>query len=274
MTAFRVAAVQTVSGGDVGENLARIAPWIDEAASRGAKLVLLPEYFGLLGARGTDKLAAAERDGDGPQQAFLASAARRHGIHVVGGCVPIATDVPSRVRSACLVYGPDGERVARYDKMHLFAFRHSSERYDESATIAPGEAPAAFDAPFGRVALSICYDLRFPELYRALGDVALTLVPAAFTVPTGRAHWELLLRARAVENQCYVLAAAQGGTHPSGRATYGHSMLVDPWGDIVAMHATGEGVVIGNVDPGRIAEVRAQLPALTHRRIGAPGRTA
>ena len=271
MTAFRVAAVQTVSGGDVRENLARIAPWIDEAAARGAKLVLLPEYFGLLGARSRDKLAVAERDGEGPQQAFLAQAACRHGIYLVGGCVPVATDDPSRVRSACLVYGADGERVARYDKMHLFAFQHGSERYDEAATIAPGERPVAFDAPIGRVAMSICYDLRFPELYRALGEVALILAPSAFTVPTGKAHWELLLRTRAVENQCYLLAAAQGGTHPSGRSTYGHSMLVDPWGDIVAMHATGEGLVVGDVDPARIADVRGRLPALRHRRIDAPG---
>ena len=268
MTPLRVAAVQTVSGGDVRDNLARIAPWIDAAAARGAKLVLLPEYFALLGARPSDKLAVAERDGDGPQQAFLASTARRHGIHLVGGCVPIATADASRVRSACLVYGPGGERIARYDKMHLFAFAHGDERYDEAATIEPGERPVAFDTPLGRVALSICYDVRFPELYRALGDVALILVPSAFTVPTGRAHWELLLRARAVENQCYLLAAAQGGTHPNGRATFGHSMLVDPWGEVVAMHATGEGLVVGDVEPDRIAEVRAKLPAHAHRRIG------
>ena len=142
------------------------------------------------------------------------------------------------MRSACLVYGPDGERVARYDKMHLFAFSDGDERYDEARTIEPGERVVAFDAPCGRVGLSICYDIRFPELYRALGDLALILMPAAFTVPTGTAHWELLLRARAVENQCYLLAAAQGGMHPNGRATYGHSMLVDPWGDIVAEHAS------------------------------------
>ena len=264
---FRVAAVQTVSGGSVAENLAQIAPLIARAADEGAQLVLLPEYFGLLGARATDKLAVAERDGGGPQQDFLAAAARTRAMFVVGGCVPISTGDPGRVRSACLVYGPEGQRVARYDKLHLFAFDDGTERYDEARTIEPGEGVGAFEAPCGRVALSICYDIRFPELYRALGDVALILMPAAFTVPTGTAHWELLLRARAVENQCYLLAAAQGGMHPNGRATYGHSMLVDPWGDIVAEHALGPGLVIGDVDPSRIADVRRKLPALAHRRL-------
>jgi deaminated glutathione amidase len=266
---YRVAAVQTVSGGNVGENLAQIAPLIARAADAGAQLVLLPEYFGLLGARATDKLAAAERDGVGPQQDFLAENARMHSMLVVGGCVPIATEDPGRVRSACLVYGADGERVARYDKMHLFAFSDGEERYDEARTIQPGERVVAFDAPCGRVGLSICYDIRFPELYRALGDLALILMPAAFTVPNGTAHWELLLRARAVENQCYVLAAAQGGMHPNGRATYGHSMLVDPWGDILAEHASGPGVVIGDVDAARTADVRRKLPAYAHRRLHA-----
>ena len=266
-TKFRVAAVQTVSGGDVGENLAQIAPMVAKAADAGAQLALLPEYFGLLGARATDKLAVAERDGDGPQQAFLAEVARRHAMYVVGGCVPIATGDRERVRSACLVYAPDGRRAARYDKLHLFAFSEGAERYDEARTIEPGDATAAFEAPCGRVGLSICYDVRFPELYRALGDLALILVPAAFTVPTGTAHWSLLLRTRAVENQCYLLAAAQGGMHPNGRATYGHSMLVDPWGEVVAEHATGPGVVVGDVDPGRIEEVRRKLPAMQHRRL-------
>lgn len=264
---FRVAAVQTVSGGDVGENLSRIAPLLAQAAEAGAQLALLPEYFGLLGARASDKLAVAERDGSGPQQDFLAQTARRYSMFVVGGCVPIATEDAGRVRSACLVYAPDGARVARYDKMHLFAFSDGQERYDEARTIQPGERVVAFDAPCGKVGLSICYDIRFPELYRALGDMTLILMPAAFTVPTGKAHWELLLRARAVENQCYLLAAAQGGMHPNGRATYGHSMLVDPWGDIVAEHASGPGIVVGNVDAARLADVRRKLPALAHRRL-------
>jgi nitrilase len=262
---FRVAAVQMVAGGDIGVNLAQAGPLVDDAARAGAELVLLPEYFGILGARATDKLAARERDGDGRQQAFLADCARRHGIIVVGGSVPIDTGDPQRVASACLVYGGDGARIARYDKMHLFAFRDGEEEYDESRTIVPGAAPVAIDLPCGRAALSICYDVRFPELYRSHPDLALILMPAAFTARTGAAHWELLLRARAVENQCYLLAAAQGGIHPGGRRTFGHSMLVDPWGEVVARRAEGPGLVVGDVDPRRIGEIRAKLPAVLHR---------
>jgi len=268
---FCVAAVQTVSGSDVARNLAEIEPLIAHAAEAGAQLVLLPEYFGLMGMRATDKVAAAEADGAGPQQAFLARAAQRHAVYVVGGCVPIASSDPQRVRSACLVYGPDGRRVARYDKMHLFAFSEGAERYDEAQTIEPGARPVAFESPWGRIGLSICYDVRFPELYRSLGDMALVLVPSAFTVPTGKAHWSLLLRARAVENQCYVLAAAQGGTHPNGRATYGHSMLVDPWGNVVGERDTGAGCVVGEVDATILADVRRKLPALAHRRLAPAG---
>jgi nitrilase len=262
---FRVAAVQMVAGSDIGVNLAQAGPLVDDAARAGAELVLLPEYFGILGARATDKLAARERDGDGRQQAFLSDCARRHGIVVVGGSVPIDTGDPQRVASACLVYGGDGARLARYDKMHLFAFRDGEEEYDESRTIVAGAAPVAIDLPCGRAALSICYDVRFPELYRSHRDLALILLPAAFTARTGAAHWELLLRARAVENQCYLLAAAQGGIHPGGRRTFGHSMLVDPWGEVVARRAEGPGSVVGDVDPGRIDEIRAKLPALLHR---------
>jgi len=262
---FRVAAVQMVAGGDIGVNLAQAGPLVDDAARAGAELVLLPEYFGILGARATDKLAARERDGDGRQQAFLADCARRHGIVVVGGSVPIDTGDPERVASACLVYGRDGARIARYDKMHLFAFRDGEEEYDESRTIVAGAAPVAIELPCGRAALSICYDVRFPELYRSHSDLALILMPAAFTARTGAAHWELLLRARAVENQCYLLAAAQGGIHPGGRRTFGHSMLVDPWGEVVARRAEGPGWIVGDVDPGRIDEIRAKLPAVLHR---------
>jgi predicted amidohydrolase len=267
---MRVAAVQTIAGGDVAENLAQAETLVAEAAARGAQLIVLPEYFGILGARATDKLAAKENDGAGPQQDFLARVAREHRSIVVGGSVPIASDEPGRVRSACLVYGPDGTRIARYDKIHLFRFSQGSEDYDETRTIQPGNATVTFDAPCGPVGLSICYDVRFPEFYRALGECALLLVPAAFTATTGAAHWELLLRARAVENQCYVLAAAQGGLHPNGRRTWGRSMLVDPWGVIVAMREEGPGVVVGDVDPERLAEVRRQLPALTHRVLKQP----
>ncbi len=262
---MRVAAVQTVSGGDVADNLAQVEPLVAKAAAQGAQLIVLPEYFGILGKHASDKLAAKERDGGGPQQDFLARMAREHRAYVVGGSVPIDTGEAGHVASACLVYGPGGARVARYDKIHLFRFAKGTEDYDETRTIVPGNAAVAFDAPCGRIGLSICYDVRFPELYRALGDCSLLLVPAAFTATTGAAHWGLLLRTRAVENQCYVLAAAQGGLHPNGRRTWGHSMLVDPWGAIVAEKDEGPGIVVGDIDPERIAEVRTQLPALTHR---------
>ena len=264
---LRVAAIQMTSGADVAANLRRAGALVDEAAAAGAALVLLPENFGLMGLHARDKLAAQERDGDGPQQAFLAGCAREHRQYVIGGSVPIASGDPTHARQSLLAYGPDGARVARYDKIHLFRFTHGDEDYDEAKTIAAGSEPASFAAPCGRVGLSICYDLRFPELYRALGAMALAVVPAAFTARTGEAHWETLLRARAIENQCYVLAAAQTGIHPGGRRTWGHSMLIDPWGRIVAARAEGEGVVVGDVEPARLAEVRAKLPALAHRTL-------
>jgi deaminated glutathione amidase len=264
---FPVAAVQTVSGGDVAANLATIEPLVVDAVRQGAQLVLLPEYFGIFGARATDKVAVRETDGAGPQQQFLARLAREHGIWMVGGTVPIAAADPARVRSALLVFDPTGRRAARYDKIHLFAFSQGEERYDEARTIEAGSEPVTFDAPCGRVGLSVCYDLRFPELYRSYRDVALILAPSAFTATTGIAHWHLLLRARAVENQCYVLAAAQGGLHPGGRRTYGHSVLIDPWGVVVAELEQGPGVIVGDILPERIAAVRRELPALAHRRL-------
>jgi predicted amidohydrolase len=265
---FVVAAVQTLSGGDVAENLAAVEAQIVEAARRGAQLVLLPEYFGIFGQRATDKVAARETDGDGVQQAFLARVAQQCGIWLVGGTLPIAIADPARVRAASLVFAPDGRRIARYDKMHLFTFSQGDERYDESKTIEPGTEPVAVDLPCGRVGLSVCYDLRFPELYRHLGTLSLLLVPAAFTAVTGAAHWHVLLKARAIENQCYVLAAAQGGLHPGGRRTYGHSLLIDPWGVVLAeKEEEGPGIVIGAVDPERLLQVRRDLPALQHRRL-------
>jgi nitrilase len=264
---FRVAAVQTVSGSDVDANLRAVEPLIVEAARQGAQLVALPENFAIFGARATDKVAVREADGSGAQQAFLSRVAREQRIWLVGGTVPIAIADPKRIRSASLVFGLDGRRVARYDKMHMFAFSQGGEHYDEEKTIEPGEELVAFDAPFGRVGLSVCYDLRFPELYRRLGRLALIVVPSAFTAVTGAAHWHVLLRARAIENQCYVLAAAQGGLHPGGRRTYGHSVLIDPWGVILAERDEGPGVVIGDIDPARLAQVRRDLPALEHRRL-------
>jgi deaminated glutathione amidase len=265
VASFRVAAVQTVSSADVADNLAQIAPLVADAAGQGAELILLPEYFGIFGNRATDKVVVREADGTGPQQDFLQRLAREHGVWMIGGTVPLATADPSHVRSALLVYDPDGHRVARYDKMHLFAFSQGSETYDEARTIERGTSPATFDAPFGRVGLSICYDLRFPELYRAYRGVSLIVVPSAFTATTGAAHWHILLQARAIENQCYVLAAAQGGLHANGRRTFGHSVLIDPWGVVVAERAEGPGVVVGDISGERLAQVRADLPALQHR---------
>ncbi len=263
-----VAALQMVSTPDVVRNLDEAGCLIAEAAAGGAQLVLLPEYFCFMGRRDTDKLAIAEPYQDGPIQRFLGDAARHHGVWVIGGTLPLAAPEPSRVLNTTLVFDPEGREAARYDKIHLFNFEKGEESFDEARTIRPGETVQAFEAPFGRVGLSVCYDLRFPELYRRLGDCALMVVPSAFTYTTGRAHWETLLRARAVENQCYVLAAAQGGMHENGRRTWGHSMLIDPWGEIVAVRDEGPGVVAGALDPARIAEVRQSLPAWRHRVLG------
>lgn len=265
---FPVAALQMVSTPDRERNLAEAGRLIAEAAAGGAKLVLLPEYFCFMGYKDRDKLTVREPYRDGPIQQFLSDAARTHGIWVIGGTLPLVAPEPARVLNTSLVFDPRGEEVARYDKIHLFSFEKGEESFDEARTIRPGAEACTFAAPFGRVGLSVCYDLRFPELYRKLGDCALMVVPSAFTYTTGRAHWEILLRARAIENQCYVLAAAQGGKHENGRRTWGHTMLVDPWGDIVAVRDEGAGVVAGNVDPARIAEVRASLPAWRHRVLG------
>jgi predicted amidohydrolase len=265
----RVAAVQMVSGARVEENLRTAALWIAEAARLGAQLVALPEYFCLMGLRDRDKVAVREADGHGPVQEFLAEQAALHGIWLAGGTVPLAAPDAGHVYNTTLVFDPAGRRAARYDKIHLFAFQQGEEAYDESRTIAPGTDPVALDCTIDgtrlRVGLSICYDLRFPELYRRAPAADLILVPAAFTATTGKAHWEVLLRARAIENLCYVLAPAQGGRHENGRATYGHTMLVDPWGEIVAVQDEGAGVVLGDIDPVRLAACRASLPALAHR---------
>ena len=261
----RVAAIQMISTPRVDENLRTAAALIAQAAGEGAELVALPEYFPIMGRRDADKIAVREPDGNGPIQDFLAETASRHGVWVVGGSLPLVASVPDKVLNTCLVFNPQGVRVARYDKIHLFGFQKGEECYNESATIEPGRQPATFDAPFGRVGLSICYDLRFPELFRALGEVDLLVLPAAFTEVTGRAHWEILLRARAIENQCYVLAIGQGGVHENRRETHGNSMLIDPWGEVIARRDKGEGIVIGELDHARIAEVRASLPALSHR---------
>jgi deaminated glutathione amidase len=265
---MKIAALQMVSTADVARNLEAAARLIDEAAQAGAALVVLPEYFCLMGRADTDKLAVAEADGAGTIQQMLADQARRSAVWVVGGTLPLRTADPQRVRNSCLVYGPQGQRVARYDKIHLFAFDNGREHYDEGRVLERGEHSVAFDADGWRVGLSVCYDLRFPELYRELSrpPCDLICVPSAFTYTTGRAHWELLLRARAVENQCYVIAPAQGGRHDNGRQTWGHTLIVDPWGEVLACRDEGAGVVLAQMERECIARVRKQLPALSHRR--------
>jgi predicted amidohydrolase len=260
-----VAAVQMVSGISPQANQDAAAAGIAQAAKAGARVVALPEYFCLLGRRDTDKVDLREADGSGPLQAFLAAQARAHGIWLIGGTVPLVASRPSRVRNTSLVFDPEGRRLARYDKIHLFGFQRGTERFDESATIEAGRTPVVVDIEGWRIGLSVCYDLRFPELYRVLAPCDLIVVPSAFTHTTGQAHWEVLLRARAIENQCYVLAPAQGGVHENGRRTWGHSMLIDPWGEVLEVLPEGPGVVLGALRRARLAEVRRSLPALAHR---------
>ena len=265
---MKIAAVQMVSTTSVEKNLDTARALLARAAREGAELAILPEYFCIMGRSDRDKLQVAEAPGDGPIQSMLAETARENRLWLVGGTLPLRGGEEGRARNANLVFSPTGQAVARYDKIHLFRYDNGKEQYDEGRTLEAGSAPVAFDAGGVRVGLSVCYDLRFPELYRALmtPPCDLLCVPSAFTHPTGLAHWEVLLRARAIENQCYVAAAAQGGRHENGRRTYGHSMIVDPWGEVVAMLPEGEGIVAGEVRRERIAEVRTQLPALEHRR--------
>lgn len=263
----RIAALQMVSGHRVAENLATAGRLVDQAVEQGAQLVVLPEYFPIIGAADADRVRAREAFGHGPVQEWLAETAQRHGLWVIAGSIPLAASSPDKMRNSSLVFNPAGECVERYEKIHLFGFKKGDESYDEASFIEPGDQPVAVDTPYGRIALSICYDLRFPELYRALAPVDLILVPAAFTETTGRAHWEILLRARAIENQCYLLAVGQGGRHENGRMTHGNSMIVDPWGEILDRKLKGPGVVIADLDHQRIAEIRESLPALAHRKL-------
>lgn len=271
--AFTAAVVQMVSGSDVAANLASAGRLIARAAEAGARLVALPENFALLGRREQDKLAVAEDDGTGPIQDFLADTSARHGIHLVGGTIPLRGADPQRVRAACLLHGPDGRRLARYDKIHLFDVNvgaDGGERYRESASIEPGDAVVTADTDLGRIGLAVCYDLRFPELFRALlADGAEILVlPSAFTETTGAAHWHLLCRARAVENLCYLLAPGQGGLHDNGRRTYGHSLIAGPWGEVLGEHTdTGEGIACADIDLAAMSRLRERFPALQHRRL-------
>jgi len=263
----RVAAVQLASGPNIKGNLNEAGRLIEMAVAGGSKLVALPEYFAIMGLRDGDKVRAREKPGDGPIQEFLATEARKHGIWLVGGSVPLDASSPDKVRNSCLVYDDQGRLAARYDKIHLFGFEMGKERYEEERTIEPGRDVVTVDSPFGRLGLSICYDLRFPELYRAMKPVDIILVPSAFTETTGKAHWETLVRARAIENLAYVLAPAQGGYHLSGRETHGDSMIVDPWGVVLDRLPRGSGVVMASVNLQHLRNLRQSLPALTHRTL-------
>lgn len=264
---FRVAAIQMASGPSVSANLEEAARLIEDAASQGAQLVVLPEYFCIMGMKDTDKLAVREQPGDGQIQKFLSETAKRLRIWLVGGSVPLTSSEPDKVYNSCLVYADNGEQVARYDKIHLFGLQLGHEHYAEEKTIKAGNKVVTVDSPFGRIGLSICYDLRFPELFRLMNNVDIILAPAAFTAITGKAHWEVLVRARAVENMAYVIAPGQGGYHVNGRETNGDSMIVDPWGVVMARLPRGSGAVVATIDPEYQTSLRTNLPALDHRTL-------
>ncbi len=269
---MRVAAIQMISSAVLEDNLAAAAALIAQAADQGAELVVLPEYFCMIGQSDGDKLAIQEPFGEGPIQQFLAASARQHGVWLVAGTIPLSASGPDRVFNSSLAFDPQGTCVARYDKIHLFRFDNGRERYDESRVLDRGATPTRFallsrDGHTWQVGMSVCYDLRFPELYRSYAEQGtdLLLVPAAFTHTTGQAHWEILLRARAIENLAFVAASAQGGVHPNGRQTWGQSMLIDPWGEVLSSLAQGQGVVVAELDASSMAQRRSQLPALQHR---------
>jgi nitrilase len=268
---IKIAAIQMASGPHVGANLSEAERLIEVAVNQGAKLVVLPEYFAIMGLKDTDKVLVREEEGKGQIQDFLSKIAKKHKIWLIGGSVPLTSNFPNKVRNSCLVYDDKGKLAARYDKIHLFGLSLGNERYHEEKTIEPGDAVKVVDTPFGKIGLTICYDLRFPELYRAMGEVSIIVVPSAFTDTTGKAHWESLIRARAIENLCYVIAPAQGGYHISGRETHGNTMVVDPWGVILDRLPRGSGVVMANMNPKYQDSLRKSLPALKHRTIKTVG---
>jgi nitrilase len=263
----KIAGIQMASGPQVSANLSEAERLIEIAAAQGAKLIALPEYFAIMGLKDTDKVKAREKEGTGPIQRFLAKMAKKHQVWLVGGTVPLETEDPNKVRNSCLVFDPTGKLAARYDKIHLFNLDLGNEHYREDDTIQAGDKVVVLDTPLGRIGLSVCYDLRFPELFRAMGEVDLIVVPSAFTDTTGKAHWETLVRARAIENLCYVLAPAQGGYHLSGRETHGNSMIVDPWGVVLDRLPRGSGVVVAGINPAYQESLRKSLPALKHRTL-------
>ena len=264
-SAFKVAAIQMASGPNVAGNLSEARRLIAKAAEQGARLVVLPEFFAIMGMNDQDKIKVREQLGQGPIQSFLSETARQYKVWLGGGSIPLSASAPDKVLNSCLVFDEQGTQVARYDKIHLFNLELGNERYDEAKTIEPGKQVVVVDSPFGRIGLAVCYDLRFPELFRAMKDVDIIVLPSAFTETTGKMHWEVLVRARAVENLAYVIAAAQGGYHVNGRETHGNSMVVNPWGGVLDRLPRGSGVVIAEVNPSYQASLRASLPALGHR---------
>ncbi len=266
-TFYRVAAIQMASGPQVKANLEEATRLVTLAASTGARIVVLPEYFAVMGMRDTDKVAIAEQDDDGEIQRWMSQLAAKHRLWLIGAGVPLVSPIAGKVRNSCLVYDKTGARVARYDKIHLFSMAIGQEQFNESNTIEAGDAVKVVESPYGRIGLSICYDLRFPELYRAMGNVDIIVVPSAFTATTGKAHWETLVRARAIESLAYVIAPAQGGYHVNGRETHGDSMIVDPWGMVLDRLPRGSGVVIAGINPHYQQTVRKSLPALSHRTL-------
>lgn len=265
MSAIRAAAVQMISSVNPDVNIAAMRRLVKQAAEAGADWVLLPEYWPLMGRQDTDKLAFAEPLGSGVFQTALSEAARENGVVLFGGTVPLQSEIKGKVLNTMIVFDRSGQMAAHYHKMHLFGFSGLGERYAEADTIAAGNTVPKWEIDGVNTAAGVCYDLRFPEFFRAQAPFDVLLLPAAFTFTTGQAHWELLLRARAVENQCYVVASGQGGRHESGRRTFGHSMIIDPWGDVLAVLPEGEGVICAQLDSARLQSVRTRLPALQHR---------
>ena len=270
----KIAAIQMASGTNVSANLIEVSRQILSAAQAGAKLIVLPENFAIMGLQDIDQVKIAENDGIGPIQDFLSKQAKKNKVWLIAGTIPLKSDNVDKIYAASLVYNDIGERVSRYDKIHLFDvhLEATSETYKESETIDAGNQAIVVDTPFGKIGLAICYDLRFPELFRqlALQDAEIIVLPAAFTAITGKAHWEVLLRARAIENLCYLVASAQGGYHVNGRETYGNSMIVDPWGVILDELPQGSGYVIADVDLENVKTIRRNFPALQHRKISCP----
>ncbi len=268
---LKIASIQMVSTPVLQENLDTANRLIGQASKAGAQMIVLPEYFCLMGLKDTDKVLAREKLGSGPIQDQLAAMAKANHIHLVAGTIPLEAQDANKVLNSTLVFNQEGQRIGRYDKIHLFGFQTTTERYAESETIEAGNTPStlsiSIDQQNWRFGLSICYDLRFPELYRSIGEVDCHIIPAAFTYTTGKDHWEILLRARAIENQCYVLASAQGGTHLNQRRTWGNSMLIDPWGTVLAALPEGEGFISGVLSKDKLNEVRSKLPALKHRKL-------